>query len=117
MVTGLTADCMSMTPPTNHSKPHPKPTGPLPTSTGSASVETHPVQTCDGRGGKLSKAVTMRAYEVYCHLYGKQDALVTGWCRGGMSTGEIIAFLYARSFHPSEWNTRVHEAFNAMEHI
>lgn len=86
-------------------------------ATGSASVETHPVQTCDARGGKLSTAVTKRAYEVYKHLYGPQDALITGWCRGGMSTGEIIAFLYARSFHPSEWNTRVHEAFEGMEHI
>jgi len=53
----------------------------------------------------------MAAYEVYCELYGAQEALVTGGCRGGMSQGELIAFLYARSFPRSEWRRRVDEAF------
>lgn len=80
-------------------------------------VETHPVQTADHKGGKLSKLVTMRAYEVYCGLYGSQEAMVTGWCRGGFSTGEIIAFLYARTFPKEEWDARAEEAFRGMEHV
>ena len=83
----------------------------------SEEIKTHPVQTCDGKGGKLPMSVTMRAYEVYCELYSPQEALVTGWCRGGMSTGEIIAFLYARSFPKQEWRHRVFEAFKGSEHV
>ncbi|MCP4339848.1 MAG: hypothetical protein GY799_13395 [Desulfobulbaceae bacterium] len=79
---------------------------------------THPVQTQEnGRKGqgRISKNVTARAYEVYCHVYGKQEAMVTGGCRGGFSSGELIAFLYARSFPMEEWNDRVNEAFREME--
>jgi len=79
--------------------------------------ERHPIQTVDHKGGKLSTLVTMRAYEVYCHLYGPQEAMVTGWCRGGMATSELIAFLYARSFPQNEWEGRVNEAFRGMEHV
>ena len=77
----------------------------------------HPVQTVDHKGGRLSKAVTMAAYEVYCHVHGPQEALVTGWCRGGFSTGELIAFLYARGFPRSEWRARTKEAFKGMKHV
>ncbi len=59
----------------------------------------------------------MRAYEVYCQLYSPQPALVTGWCRGGMSVGELLAFLYARSFPKEEWRARVDEAFKGMENL
>lgn len=80
-------------------------------------IERHPVQTVDHRGGKLSTDVTLAAYEVYCHLYGPQEAMVTGGCRGGFSTGELIAFLYARAFPKSEWRMRVDRALTGMEHV
>lgn len=84
---------------------------------GAQNDDRHPVQTVDRKEGKLSTAVTLAAYEVYCHLYGPQEALVTGWCRGGFSTGELIAFLYARAFPRPEWRTRAEEAFKGMEHV
>ena len=59
----------------------------------------------------------MAAYEVYCGLFGAQDALVTGGCRGGFSTGELIAFLYARSFPRDQWRARVDEALMGLEHV
>lgn len=83
-------------------------------------VETHPVQTPGRHGGpraKLTTAVTLRAYEVYCHMYGAQAALIEGTCRGGFSTGELIAFLYAHSFPMAEWRRRVDEAFKGMENL
>lgn len=76
-------------------------------------VETHPVQ-CHYRHGMsctAPKTMTMRAYEVYCHVYAPQEAMVTGECRGGFSIGELLAFLYARSFPKEEWRMRVDEAF------
>jgi hypothetical protein len=77
---------------------------------------THPIQTtCCHRGGVAPQAVTMRAYEVYTHIYGAQEALVTGECRGGFSVGELIAFLYAHSFPRDEWRKRSDEAFAGMK--
>jgi hypothetical protein len=61
--------------------------------------------------------VTRAAYEVYCHVCAPQEAMVTGGCRGGFSTGELIAFLYARSFPKSEWRSRVDEAFRGAENL
>ena len=80
-------------------------------------MKMHPVQTVDHKGGKLRTEVTLRAYEVYSHIYGEQKALIEGECRSGFSTGELIAFLYARSFPKGEWRERVDEVFNGMEHI
>ena len=80
-------------------------------------LERHPVQTTDHKSGKISSAVTRRAYEVYADVYGPQEAMITGWCRGGFSTGELIAFLYARSFPKDQWRKRVDEAFVGMEHV
>lgn len=82
-------------------------------------VERHPVQTPYMRRGQAwaPKTVTMAAYEVYCHVYAPQEALVTGECRGGFSTGELIAFLYARSFPKAEWRHRVYEAFKGSENL
>ena len=78
-------------------------------------VKTHPVQPSIHRPPyTVPTVVSMRAYEVYCKVYGPQEALVTGWCRGGFSTGELVAFLYARSFPESEWYKRFHEALNGM---
>lgn len=80
-------------------------------------IKTHPVQTVDHKGGRCPQVVTMRAYEVYCEVFRPQDALVTGNCRGGFGTGELIAFLYAHSFPKAEWRVRVDEALTGMEHI
>lgn len=63
----------------------------------------------------MPQVVTMKAYEVYCHLHRPQEAMVTGGCRGGFSTGELIAFLYAHAFPKSEWAVRVQEAFRGMD--
>lgn len=73
----------------------------------------HPVQTHyrPGQQAYCPAVVTMRAYEVYCHVFGPQEAMVKGDCRGGFSTGELIAFLYARSFPKEEWRARMDEAF------
>lgn len=94
----------------------------MPSSDSKAPVEVHPVQLCDRNGhrvdgGKVPKAVTMRAYEVYCAIYGPQEAMVTGQCRGGFSSGELIAFLYARSFPCDEWRRRADEASRGMEKL
>lgn len=81
--------------------------------------ETHPVQTnksCRGNAC-VSSRVTLRAYEVYCYLFGEQKAMITNGCRGGFSTGELIAFLYARSFPKDEWQMRFDEALRGMENI
>lgn len=83
------------------------------------SIETHPVQVKRyGREtARISTDVSMAAYEVYCAVFGPQEALVTGGCRGGFSASELIAFLYARSFPKAEWRQRVDEAFHNMEGI
>lgn len=82
-------------------------------------IETHPVQVNRNRylTGRCPQVVTLKAYEVYCHLYGDQQALVEGECRGGFGAGELIAFLYAASFPKSEWRQRVDEALTGMQGI
>lgn len=85
-----------------------------------ADIATHPVQTRlrSARDQAVApQTVTMRAYEVYSHVYGPQEAMVTGGCRGGFGAGELIAFLYAHSFPKAEWRLRVEEAFNGMQHL
>lgn len=87
-----------------------------------AEIATHPVQTNrhPSRQARLSTLVTLRAYEVYCHLYGEQPAMVDDagrGCRGGFGAGEIIAFLYAHSFPKTEWRDRVDEALRGMQHL
>jgi hypothetical protein len=82
-------------------------------------VPVHPVQNhtrCHPQDkGVVPQIVTMRAYEVYCALYGEQEAMVTGGCRGGFGVGELIAFLYAHAFPRNEWRRRVDEALNGMK--
>jgi hypothetical protein len=58
----------------------------------------------------------MAAYEVYCEVWAPQKALITGDCRGGFSVGELIAFLYARSFPKDEWRQRYAEAVEGMQY-
>jgi hypothetical protein len=60
-------------------------------------------------------SVYMAAYEVYAEVYGPQQAMVEGGCRGGFSVGELVAFLYARSFPRKEWRQRLDEAFEGMK--
>ena len=81
-------------------------------------IEMHPVQIRRGTPGTsptITSAVTRRAYEVYCECFSPQEAIVTGGCRGGFGVGELVAFLYARSFPKSEWQARVDEAFRGMK--
>jgi hypothetical protein len=77
-------------------------------------AEFHPVQVSDIQHHPyLPESVTRRAYEVYVHLYGEQSAMVDlagRGCRGGFGVGEIIAFLYARSFPKEQWRARADEA-------
>ena len=80
-------------------------------------IETHPVQlprVVSGKG-RAPKTVTMAAYEVYVALYGKQEAMVTGGCRGGFHVNELVTFLYARGFPREEWRDRVNEATEGMQ--
>jgi hypothetical protein len=84
-----------------------------------AAGEIHPVQN-QRSPNRLSSKVTLRAYEVYCHVHGEQPAMVDlagRGCRGGFGTGELLAFLYARSFPKEEWSQRVDEAFRGMETV
>ena len=74
----------------------------------------HPVQHHNPPKG-ISENVVLRAYEVYCHVHGAQPAMVdvAKGCRGGFGLGEIIAFLYARSFPREQWRERIEEALEA----
>jgi hypothetical protein len=58
----------------------------------------------------VPSAIYMRAYEVYCEIFGPQVEIVTGNCRGGFGVLELIALLYARSFPKAEWRDRFREA-------
>jgi hypothetical protein len=82
-------------------------------------VPVHPVQS---RGpihhsATCPQVVTRRAYEVYSKVFEPQVALITGGCRGGFGVGELIAFLYARSFPESEWRARMDEALHGMTQL
>ena len=79
-------------------------------------MDLHPVQSQPRNREKATApvCVTMAAYEVYCAVYGTQEAIVTGDCRGGFGTNELIAFLYAKAFPESEWRARVDEAFTGL---
>lgn len=72
----------------------------------------HPVQN-ERDITSMPEPVVLRAYEVYCALYGAQPAMVdvAKGCRGGFSVGELIAFLYAHNYPRAEWPSRVDEAF------
>lgn len=68
--------------------------------------------------GQISETVYMAAYEVYSHVNGPQAAMIDlegRNCRGGFGVGELVAFLYARSFPKKEWSDRVDQAFRNMK--
>lgn len=81
--------------------------------------DTFPVQAVSrshpSRGASVNRAVYMAAYEVYSTVFGPQEAMIVGDCRGGFSAGELIAFLYARSFPRKEWGNRVEEALHNLD--
>lgn len=80
-------------------------------------IAVHPVQAQRMRSDRPAvcpQVVTLRAYEVYCHVHRPQEALITGGCRGGFGVGELIAFLYAYPFPKNEWGSRVDEALRGM---
>lgn len=62
----------------------------------------------------VPEPIYMAAYEVYCHVYRPQPAMIEGGCRGGFGVGELVAFLYARPFPKEQWSARVDEAFNGI---
>lgn len=64
---------------------------------------------------QMPSAVTLRAYEVYVHLHGEQRAMIENGCRGGFGVGELMAFLYARSFPKTEWRQRADEALRRRD--
>lgn len=77
----------------------------------------HPVQKShlpSSTPAHAPQVVTLRAYEVYKHLYGAQEAMITGGCRGGFGIGELVAFLYAHTFPKDEWRARVEEALKGL---
>ncbi len=81
-------------------------------------IKTHPVQQPHANErSEIRTLVSLRAYEVYSHVYAPQKALITDGCRGGFSTGELIAFLYAHSFPKEEWRDRADEAFRGMRNL
>ena len=81
------------------------------------STEVYKIQVPNNRSmsGTISKAMMERAYEVYIHLYGKSQSLERMNERGGLSVGEVMAFLYAHSYPQSEWRERSHEGFKDMD--
>lgn len=83
----------------------------------SNTIPVHPIQRAfePNRISVVPQVMTFRAYEVYCELYGEQPALVTNGCRGGFSVGELLAFLYARSFPKDEWMKRFREGLEGMK--
>ena len=79
-------------------------------------MAVHPVQ-INRRDltAEVSTLVTLKAYEVYCHVFAPQEEIVTGSCRGGFGAGELIGFLYAATFPKPEWRQRFNEAMVGMK--
>ena len=76
-----------------------------------------PIQNLDKLGRErltVPEPVYMAAYEVYCHYWRPQEALVTGGCRGGFAINELVAFLYAKQFPKEQWKEKVREAWEGM---
>lgn len=81
-------------------------------------IKTHPVQVPNKhQRSRVPQAVSLKAYEVYRVVFGPQEALITGECRGGFSVGELIAFLYAHNFPAQEWRGKIDEALRGMENL
>lgn len=46
-----------------------------------------------GYSAGIPWAMHLRAYDAYCKLYGKQQALIEGHCRGGFGVNELDMFI------------------------
>lgn len=78
-------------------------------------IVLHPVQKpASNKQSLINSSVTLRAYEVYSHIFSPQEAIINGGCRGGFGCGELMALLYARSFPKEEWRMRYNEACKGM---
>jgi len=80
-------------------------------------VPVHPIQNRIRypNGGEAPQCLTLRAYEVYSHVYSPQPAMITGGCRGGFALGELMALLYAHSFPKAEWGERLEEGLRGLK--
>ena len=117
----LDASVQSSGHPTKEANPQPEPAAEVTYSNWverqAVSEELMPIQKSRpyGAGAFVPKVVYMRAYEVYAHLYGPQEAMLNGHCRGGFGVGELTAFLYAASFPRKDWRDRFDEALRGMK--
>ena len=78
-----------------------------------------PVQARDRHGNAARRVIPWllheQAYEVYSHLYGREQTAMRMADRGGFSESELIAFLSARPFPKAEWRERVDAYFNGRK--
>lgn len=65
--------------------------------------------------GVVQDAVYLKAYEVYKAIFGEQESLIQGDCRGGFGLEELTSFLYAAGFPRNEWRQRFDEAIEGMK--
>lgn len=66
-----------------------------------------PVQ---GFSAGIPWSLHLEAYDAYCKKYGKQQALIEGWCRGGFGTGELDEYIPG-------WRDRVSEITKLMAEL
>lgn len=82
-------------------------------------MKFHPIQwtvRSAERHATFPPEVTGKAYEVYHLLYpGQTLARINE--RGGLSIMEVVAFLYAHTFPPKEWEARVQEALRVEDKV
>jgi len=89
-------------------------------STPDTTPKQMPIQRPQGhphKGLTIPEPVYMAAYEVYCHYWSPQPALIDlegRNCRGGFGMNELVAFLYAKQFPKEEWKQRCDEAWEGM---
>ncbi len=79
-------------------------------------MKFHPVQWNVRNDRRIPESVALRAYEVYSHVFGPQEAMIDlegRGCRGGFGAEELIAFLYAYPFPKDQWRAKVDEAFKS----
>ena len=56
-------------------------------------VDANRMAPVQGYSAGIPWTMHLRAYDAYCKMYGKQQAMIEGWCRGGFSTGELDIFI------------------------
>lgn len=64
----------------------------------------------------VSESVQAAAYEVYKHVHGPQESLLNpATCRGGFSSTELMAYLYASGYPKNEWRERADFIFASVK--